>query len=119
MDKLQTVTVNFGDGRVVDLEEEDLDHLVPAFSMTIHKSQGSEYKCCIIVIDPAHSGMLTRNLVYTAITRARSKCLLIGDRTAFLNSIDKEDTLSRKSGLNRKLKMNVNTPMKEKTSKAS
>lgn len=41
MDKLQTVTVNFGDGRVVDLEEEDLDHLVPAFSMTIHKSQGS------------------------------------------------------------------------------
>lgn len=106
-DKVQTICADFGDGRIVDLSEDDLDHVVPAFSMTIHKSQGSEYKCCIIVIDNAHSSMLTRNLVYTAITRARTKCVLIGDKAAFYGAIDKEDTIARKSGLKRKLEGNI------------
>lgn len=97
--KSQIVTCDFGDDRVVELAGAELDCLVQAYACTVHKSQGAEYKCCIIIIDPKHEILLKRNLVYTAITRAKEKVILIGDIDAYTRSIDREDTSSRNTQL--------------------
>ena len=97
--KSQIVTCDFGDDRIVELAGAELDCLVQAYACTVHKSQGAEYKCCIIIIDPKHEILLKRNLVYTAITRAKEKVILIGDIDAYTRSIDKEDTSSRNTQL--------------------
>ena len=97
--KSQIVTCDFGDDRVVELAGAELDCLVQAYACTVHKSQGAEYKCCIIIIDPKHDVLLKRNLVYTAITRAKEKVILIGDIDAYTRSIDREDTSSRNTQL--------------------
>ena len=73
----RTVTVLF-DGRPVEYGPADLDELVLAYAMTIHKSQGSEYPAVIVLIHPQHYMMLQRNLLYTAITRGKRLVLLIG-----------------------------------------
>lgn len=96
-DKVQIVEVDFGDGRVVKLMGDDIKHIVQAYATTVHKSQGSEYKCCIILIDPKHRILLKKNLVYTALTRAKEKVILIGDKEAFLESILCEDTVYRRT----------------------
>jgi exodeoxyribonuclease V alpha subunit len=71
-------TVDF-DGRPVALAGDQLDHLELAYAITIHKSQGSEYPAVVIALHRAHRVMLRRNLLYTAITRARRFCCLVGD----------------------------------------
>jgi exodeoxyribonuclease V alpha subunit len=91
-DNVQSATVDFKDGRIVTLMGDDLKNLVQAYATTVHKSQGSEYQCCIIIIDPKHSILLRRNLVYTAVTRAKKKVILIGDKEAFKQSVLTEDT---------------------------
>ena len=99
IDRVHEVKVDFKDGRIVTLSDTDLQSLVLAYSTTVHKSQGSEYKCCIIVIDPQHEVLLRRNLVYTAITRAKERVILIGSKNAFYKSIEREDTSTRNSQL--------------------
>ena len=98
-DNIQHVKVDFKDGRVVSLMGDELKNLVQAYATTVHKSQGSEYKCCIIVVDPKHSILLRRNLIYTAITRAKKKIIIIGDKDAFIQSILTEDTNTRNTQL--------------------
>ena len=74
-----------------------------AYAITVHKSQGSEYPFMIMPISEDHQFMLTRKLVYTAITRGKQKVILIGSRNAFElalkeNKKDKRETdLARKS----------------------
>lgn len=75
------LTVDF-DGRAVLYESEDLDSLLLAYAISIHKSQGSEYPVVIVPILTTHFVMLTRNLVYTAVTRARKLCVLVADPRA-------------------------------------
>ena len=103
IDSEYQATVAFEGNRTVNLIGDDLDNLVPAYAFTIHKSQGSEFKCCIIIIDKQHLTLLKRNLVYTALTRAKTRCYFIGDVTGENNlfdlSIDKEDTFKRKTEL--------------------
>lgn len=103
VDNVQNVRVDFKDGRVVDLIGDDLKHLRSAYATTVHKSQGSEYKCCIIIVDPKHSILLKRNLVYTAITRAKEKVIIIGDKEAFYESIMLVDTGTRNTKLSWRL----------------
>ena len=98
VDNIQTVTVDL-DGRKVDLMGEDLKSLVLAYATTVHKSQGSEYKCCIIVVDPKHSILLRRNLVYTAVTRAKEKVIIVGSKKELKNSILTVDTGTRQTNL--------------------
>ena len=83
-----TVTVNY-DGRYADYPLESVDELELAYAMTIHKSQGSECDTVIIPMLAAHKILLTRNLLYTAVTRAKRRVFLVGQRKALYMAVGK------------------------------
>ncbi|MBP5791689.1 MAG: ATP-dependent RecD-like DNA helicase, partial [Kiritimatiellae bacterium] len=87
------------DGRPVKYESGDLDELVLAYAMTIHKSQGSEYPAAIIIVHTQHYVMLQRNLLYTAITRGKKLVLLIGVPYAVSKAIETNTVRERRTGL--------------------
>ena len=89
------VRIDFGDGRVVDYDNSELDMLDLGYACTVHKSQGSEYTSVIINLQCAHSVMLVRPLIYTAITRAKEKVLIVGERRALCTAIRRTDTEQR------------------------
>ena len=74
--------VNYGDHKQVIYDFEELNELVLAYAISIHKSQGSEYSCVIVPIFLAHFMLLQRNLIYTALTRAKKLCFFIGQTKA-------------------------------------
>lgn len=80
----QNVTVEYANQRIVrhDMSEVTEKTLVLAYAITIHKAQGSEYPVTIIPIYESMDRILTRNLIYTAITRAKKKCILVGEKAA-------------------------------------
>ena len=98
------VKIDFGDGRVVDYENGDLDMLDLGYACTVHKSQGSEYKSVIINLQCAHSVMLVRPLIYTAITRAKEKVLIVGERRALCTAIRRIDTEQRGTKLAQRIR---------------
>ena len=100
---MQVVLVDFGGDPVV-LSGDELDFLVPAYATTIHKSQGSEYACCIIVVDPRHSRLLTRNVLYTAVSRAKKRCILIGSFPAFCKGVETTNSIERDTMLTEMLR---------------
>ena len=75
------LTVSF-DGRVVRYGVGELDTLVPAYAVTIHKSQGSEYPAVVIPVMTQHYTMLQRNLLYTGVTRGKKLVVLVGQKKA-------------------------------------
>ena len=77
----KTFVVRF-ERRVVTYEPQDQDQLVPAWAITIHKSQGSEYPAVVIPVHTQHFMMLRRNLIYTAVTRGKRLVVLVGSRRA-------------------------------------
>jgi exodeoxyribonuclease V alpha subunit len=77
----QTLTVDF-DGRLVTYDWSDTDELVLAYVVSVHKAQGSEFPVIVLPLVTQHYMMLQRNLLYTAITRARKLCVLVGSRRA-------------------------------------
>jgi len=77
----QNLAVKYED-RVVDYDWSQLDELVLAYAISIHKSQGSEYPAVVIPILSQHYIMLQRNLLYTAITRAKKLVVLVGSKQA-------------------------------------
>jgi exodeoxyribonuclease V alpha subunit len=79
VDQVMTVTV---DGRQVAYDFGSIDELVLAYATTIHKSQGSEYPCVVIPLHTTHYVMLQRNLLYTALTRAKRLAILVGEEKA-------------------------------------
>jgi len=80
------------DGRSVTYETADLDELVLAYACSIHKSQGSEYPCVVIPVHTQHYVMLQRNLLYTAITRARKLVVLLGTKRALAIAVKNDRT---------------------------
>lgn len=94
----QTTVVNFGD-RDVTYEYSEIDELVLAYAMSIHKSQGSEYAATIIPIFTCHFTLLQRNLLYTAITRSKRLCILIGQTKAIAIAIKNNKGIVRKTFL--------------------
>jgi exodeoxyribonuclease V alpha subunit len=87
--------VDFGDGRFAEYEQQELDLLELAYACTIHKSQGSEYQSVIVNIQTGHYIMLKRPLIYTAITRAKQRVAIVGDRKALRIAINKTDAEKR------------------------
>lgn len=77
----QTVAVRFDD-RTVNYQLGELDELQPAYAVTVHKAQGSEYPAVVVPIHTQHYALLQRNLLYTAMTRGRRLVVLVGSRKA-------------------------------------
>ena len=102
--KLETMLVHFDDGKVVNYDFSQLDEIDLSYAITIHKSQGSEYK---IVIVPVHSGsptLLSRNLLYTAVTRARDLVVLVGTEETLRRMVDNNREITRNSFLSGRIK---------------
>lgn len=74
---METLTVLFDD-RLVDYDFTQLGELEPAYAMTVHKSQGSEYRAVILTAWNGHPNLLCRSVLYTAITRARELLIIVG-----------------------------------------
>jgi exodeoxyribonuclease V alpha subunit len=74
--------VDFADGRVADYERAELDQLVHAYAVSVHKSQGSEYPAVVLPLATQHYMMLQRSLLYTAVTRGKRLVVIVGSRRA-------------------------------------
>lgn len=96
---LETVTVVFDEGREVDYTYSGLEELELAYAVTIHKSQGSEYPAVIIPILSGPKMLFSRNLLYTAVTRAKNSVVLIGSDTQIYEMIDNESEQKRYTSL--------------------
>ena len=90
--------------RSVEYSTENLDELALAYAMTIHKSQGSEFPVVVIPLYPAAPMLLTRNLIYTAITRASKAVVLVGRSEYLVKMIENNRTVKRYSNLAEKLR---------------
>lgn len=100
----QRITVLFEDEKVVEYDFGILDELEPAFAITIHKSQGSEFPAVVLPVFPGPQVLMTRNLLYTAVTRARELVILVGSERTLYEMINNSSKTIRHSGLNEKLK---------------
>ena len=98
------LTDEMDDNRVIDYTLEDLDNLELAYAITIHKSQGSEFKSVIIPMFDGYRLLQTRNLLYTAITRAKENIVLVGDKNVMNNMIRNNTINSRYSNLENRIK---------------
>jgi exodeoxyribonuclease V alpha subunit len=99
----QVVTIAF-DGRQVEYEYSDLDEIVLAYAVSVHKSQGSEYPVVIMPILIQHYILLQRNLIYTGVTRGRKLVILIGTRKALAIGVKNNKTQRRYTYLRYRLK---------------
>ena len=79
------------DGSTVKFRKKDLGKLSLAYAMTIHKAQGSEYPVVIIPVHQSMGQALTRNLIYTGLTRAKKKCILIGSEKTLCSALRRTD----------------------------
>jgi exodeoxyribonuclease V alpha subunit len=96
------VDVDF-DGRVVQAELAQLDELIHAYAVSIHKSQGSEFPVVVIPLVNQHYLMLQRNLLYTAVTRARKLVVLVGSKQAIAIAVHNNRIADRNTRLTRRL----------------
>ena len=98
-DFAETMTVEFDEGRKVEYSYKLLDELELAYAITIHKSQGSEYPAVVIPLLSGPSMLMNRNLLYTAVTRARKCVTLVGNDATFNQMIQNTSQQKRYSGL--------------------
>lgn len=103
------VTVRFDD-RQVSYDFNELDELVLAYAVTVHKSQGSEYPVVIIPVHTTHYVMLQRNLLYTAITRGKRLVVLVGTKKAIAIAVKNQKIRQRYTGLMARLQMGNREP---------
>lgn len=95
------------DGNVVKYIPKDFNKLKHGFIISIHKSQGSEFEIVVMPISSSYKRMLYRKLIYTAVTRAKRKLILLGEPEAFLYSVHHEEEYTRKTRFCEKLKENL------------
>jgi len=105
----QTVVVDF-EGRTVLYDWMDLDQVVHAFAISVHKAQGSEYPAVVIPMTMQHYLMLQRNLLYTAVTRARRLVVLVGTKKAIAVAVRNSKVSRRHSALDWRLSGEKATP---------
>ena len=98
----QKVTV-FYDDNTVEYEGDELEQLSLAYASTIHKSQGSEYPAVIVILDSSHYMMLQKNLIYTAITRAKGHVWVLSAPGAFATAVRNSRNIQRFTRLTERL----------------
>lgn len=105
--KKNEVTINF-DGTLVTYTPKDFINITHGYAISIHKSQGGEFKLVIIPFTPSFKRMLYNKLVYTAVTRAKEKLILIGDPNSFVYGVHNDYIENRKTSLKELLKNKYN-----------
>ena len=98
----QTLTVDFED-RSAEYSFDLLAELEPAYAMTVHKSQGSEYRAVVLALCSGAPGLLSRSVLYTAVTRAKSLLITVGDDAVFVRMVENNRTQRRYCGLKTRL----------------
>lgn len=107
LEKKDYIHINFGE-KIVRIEGKDLDKITLGYAISIHKSQGSEYKNVILPIVPSFQIMLKPNLIYTAVTRAKGKLIILGNSQTLINSLyQKNDVRQTSLFQNEELKKKV------------
>lgn len=97
--KSRTATILFDDGRQADYSHDRMDSLEPAYAVTVHKSQGSEYPVVVLPLFGLPDSLACRNLLYTAITRARQMVVIVGTEAMLERMIRNNRNMERYSGL--------------------
>ena len=105
-DFAEQMIIEFDEGRMVEYPYKLLDELELAYAITIHKSQGSEYPAVVIPLLGGPMMLMNRNLLYTAVTRARKCVTLVGNEVTFQQMIQNTSQQKRYSGLCDRLKEN-------------
>ena len=95
----ELMTVEFDEGKMVEYSFKQLEELELAYAITIHKSQGSEYPAVVLPVYPGPRMLMTRNLIYTAVTRAKSCVCLVGIPQVFQSMVDNASQQKRYCGL--------------------
>ncbi len=95
----KTLRVMFDDNRSVDYQFSQLDELDHAYAVTVHKSQGSEYPAVVITLLRTPVPLMIRNILYTAVTRAKKCVVIVGDKDVFYRMVDNEEIDKRNSSL--------------------
>ncbi len=103
----QTLSIDF-EGRLVEFDWSEADQLTLAYAVSVHKAQGSEFPVVVMPIVTQHYIMLQRNLLYTAITRARNLCILVGNRRAISIAVNNNKVAQRYSALDWRLGSLIN-----------
>ncbi len=93
------VTICYDDGKIVDYENSQLEEIDHAYAITVHKSQGSEFDTVVMPVFKGVDKLFTRNLLYTAITRAKNRVVLVGQKAALAKMVDNDYEAKRFSYL--------------------
>ena len=97
------IEVDFGEDRKLKYRAEDMSKLELAYATTIHKAMGSEYKIVLMPLLKSHNIMLSRNLLYTGITRAKKRVILVGQKPALFMAIHRNDIIKRNTLLGERI----------------
>ncbi len=87
--------VRYSEDKTAEYKREEMNELQPAYAMSVHKSQGSEYPVVVMPVVMGHRAMLQRNLLYTAVTRARERVILLGNERALRMAVENDRTRRR------------------------
>lgn len=104
----ETITVEFDDNKLCDYSFEELDELELAYAITIHKSQGSEFDYVILPLFVGYPKLFTRNLLYTAMTRAKKMLVIVGSQNMINYMTDNIEEKQRKTGLKHRIIETIN-----------
>jgi hypothetical protein len=99
IDDTPSLTVDFGDGRLVEYGAADVLDLDHAYGLTVHRSQGSEWPGVVVLASSSFGQILSRNLLYTALTRARRAVVVVGDEAAIGQAVARMRDQERVTGL--------------------
>ncbi len=111
--KDEKVTIVFN-GKSVEYDFDELDEIRLAYCISIHKSQGSEFRCVVLCLVNAHYIMLRRKLIYTAVTRARERCVIMGEKRALQMAIRNVNEAPRNTMLAKRVQEVISRELQEK-----
>ena len=109
----EQMTIEFDDGKFVEYPFAQLEELELAYAVTVHKSQGSEYPAVVIPLLSGPRPLMNRNLLYTAVTRARSCVTLVGSAATFQAMIENGTEQKRYTGLCETIKSYISSQMSD------